>query len=486
MRLFLFLFTTASLGWLPAALAQKKPLTGFHQEVAVEQPTRLDWEFAASGFGKKQSRLPAGYRSTNQRIQIYVPPTYDSSSPWPLIVFISPGDMPLGWRFWKQVCTEEKLLFCAAYGAGNRCPPGKRTRIVLDMLDQMRRQYRIDPQQTFLTGFSGGGRMACTIAFSLPEYFGGVIPVCGTNPLSSLDYLRHHVRDRLSVAFVTGEKDFNRAENEKYMAPLFTRLRIRSRLWIVKGMAHSVPGPGTLTEIMKWLQEDLDPRRKLVKDYPILSPMPDNRLTPTQQADRMLKAAEADLQNKKRIWRGVTLLQGILARWRNTRPADEAEVLLQKIQKDVKLLELVDEQGGKEEREALRAQAKSLENYGKVAVALRAWEALAKRHPKTDEGREAQKKVEELSDRLAATPYLGARFAGASNVVAEVLRESPAERGKLRSGDTIRKIGATAVRSVNDIRQALKQKKPGDMLPMEVERKGKRLNLSITLGRMPS
>ena len=43
------------------------------------------------------------------------------------------------------------------------------------------------------------------LAARLPEYLGGVIPVCGTNPLNRLDYLRHRVHDRLSVAFVTGE-----------------------------------------------------------------------------------------------------------------------------------------------------------------------------------------------------------------------------------------------------------------------------------------
>ena len=41
--------------------------------------------------------------------------------------------------------------------------------------------------------------MACTIAYALPEYFGGLIPVCGTNPLPRLTYLRHRAEDRLSV-----------------------------------------------------------------------------------------------------------------------------------------------------------------------------------------------------------------------------------------------------------------------------------------------
>ena len=40
------------------------------------------------------------------------------------------------------------------------------------------------------TGFSGGGRVACNIAFSLPEYFGGVIPIGSAGELRPENWLR--------------------------------------------------------------------------------------------------------------------------------------------------------------------------------------------------------------------------------------------------------------------------------------------------------
>ena len=91
--------------------------------------------------------------------------------------------------------------------------------------------------------------MACTIGFALPQYFGGVIAICGTNPLPKLDYLRHRVHDRLSVAFVTGANDFNRKENEDFMFPLFQDLSIRSRLWVVPKLGHGIPGPDVLAAV---------------------------------------------------------------------------------------------------------------------------------------------------------------------------------------------------------------------------------------------
>ena len=145
-------------------------------------PPRLDWQFASQGFGSGVAKLPADYDSTKQRYQLYVPTVKKKS--WPLIVFISPGDKPAGLSAFKSVCDREGVLFCSPFAAGNAVLGGQRERIVLDKLDDGRRTYPVDPDQTYLSGFSGGGRMACAIGFALPECFGGIAPVCGTNPVS--------------------------------------------------------------------------------------------------------------------------------------------------------------------------------------------------------------------------------------------------------------------------------------------------------------
>src|SRR5262249_46381354 len=68
--------------------------SGFHPERRVREATRLDWEFAA-GPGAK---LPGRYDSRRQRYQLFAPATYKPTKAWPLVVFVSPGDDPLGWR----------------------------------------------------------------------------------------------------------------------------------------------------------------------------------------------------------------------------------------------------------------------------------------------------------------------------------------------------------------------------------------------------
>src|ERR1700722_14904502 len=133
---------------LPAAGKSAEPQTGFHLEQRVREATRLDWEHA-SGPGAK---LPGRYDSRQQRYQLFVPTTYKATRTWPLVVFVSPGDDPLGWSAWRKPCEDADWFFAAAYGAGNSCPAGQRVRAVLDVLDDVRKHYRIDPDRTYLGG----------------------------------------------------------------------------------------------------------------------------------------------------------------------------------------------------------------------------------------------------------------------------------------------------------------------------------------------
>jgi len=101
-----FLVPVALLAPAPFARAAP-PVTGLQNEVKITAPTRLDWQFAASGFGKDALKLPTDYDSRKQRYQLYVPEKYEPARPWPLVVFVSPGDDPLGWRAWQKTCEAE-------------------------------------------------------------------------------------------------------------------------------------------------------------------------------------------------------------------------------------------------------------------------------------------------------------------------------------------------------------------------------------------
>src|SRR5262249_40907167 len=129
------------------------PASAQTKEQRVAAPTRLDWAFAVRGFGADAARLPAGFDSTKQRYQLYVPKNYNAKKTWPLVLFISAGDQPAGFSAWQKLCEREGIFFASPYGAGNTTAAGPRTRIVLDVLDDVRRAYRIDADRTYLSGF---------------------------------------------------------------------------------------------------------------------------------------------------------------------------------------------------------------------------------------------------------------------------------------------------------------------------------------------
>ena len=376
--------STSPLGWivfcaLTLGVNSSHAQTG-PTERKVSAATRLDWEFAARGFGPGAAKLPMGYDSTKQKYQLYIPKSYRKDKPAPLVLFISASDSPAGWKNWQAICEKEGVLFASPFGAGNTPENGRRVRVILDVLDDIRRNYAIDPEQTYLTGFSGGGRLTCAIGFALPEFFGGIVPICGTNPLHTMAYLRHRAEDRLSVAFVTGEKDFNRKENEKAMHPWCEEVGIRSKLWIVPKMGHEVPQASVLSEVYAWLAADLKRRRDDAKARPLLAVKADDTPSAAEQAKRLVAAAQDELKQPARTWRGVTLLQGVTQRWPKSDAARMAQMMLKDIVNDDKRLQLVEQQGAADEVRSVSAQAKALEQLGNVAKAIEAWDFLAKNY----------------------------------------------------------------------------------------------------------
>jgi poly(3-hydroxybutyrate) depolymerase len=161
------------------------PLAGYQRKVVVAGPTRIDWTFAVAtqSLPEPPADWLPGYDSMRQEYELYVPARRDPSSVLPLVQFISPTDEPMGWRHFESLCKQRGFVFAGPRGAGNGCEPKKRVRIVLDVLDEVRRSLPIDADRTYIAGFSGGGRIACAVSFALPEYFGGALPICASGDL---------------------------------------------------------------------------------------------------------------------------------------------------------------------------------------------------------------------------------------------------------------------------------------------------------------
>jgi pimeloyl-ACP methyl ester carboxylesterase len=450
--------------------------SGFHPERRVREATRLDWEFAA-GPGAK---LPGRYDSRRQRYQLFAPATYKPTKAWPLVVFVSPGDDPLGWRAWSKPCEAADWFFAAAYAAGNSCPPGQRVRAILDVLDDVRRQFRIDPDRTYLCGLAGGSAVACRIAFSLPESFGGIVSLSGDVPLPDLEHLRKRAGDRLSVALVCGRDDPARARQEKYLLPVLDALRIRSKVWVVPDLARGLPPAGTLTEVQRWLEEDLKRRRQDRKERLGGSADP----TRKSLATLGLEQARKDLLQTERLSEGAARLGWLVSRYGGTESGEKAAELLAELRRDPRRGRGLAEQTARSQRSYLSVRAGALEALGRAEEARRAWEGVA-RLAEGEDRAHANEQARRLKGTLERAAYLGAVFAGDTTVLQSVSPGGPAHRAGLKAGDRLERVGAAKVSTPADVSAHVRAAWPGEKMQFSLLRSGKEASVVVTLGTRP-
>ena len=157
----------------------------YSSRVGVQQPTRLDWSFAVAE--QSVSDTPPRwvnhvYDSSKQSYEWYGPDhrrgrSASTTAGNPLIVYVSPKGRASGWKHWEHVCRRLGIMYAGPRGTYKGAKDSLRVRIVLDVLDDVRRRHHVDPDRTYIAGFYGGARIASQIAFRLPEYFGGVVAI---------------------------------------------------------------------------------------------------------------------------------------------------------------------------------------------------------------------------------------------------------------------------------------------------------------------
>jgi pimeloyl-ACP methyl ester carboxylesterase len=383
---------------------------GYQQKATVSAPTRLDWVFALANQSPASAppQWLAGYDSAGQEYELFAPPSAGAKKTHPVILFISPSNQPSGWNQLQAVCKQMGIIFASPYGAGNDCPSPKRVRIVLDVLDDLRRKYPTDPDRTYLAGFSGGGRIACSVAFALPEYFGGILPICASGELREESWLRERVINRLSVALITGETDFNRSEVERLNGPLLTEVGVRTKVWTVPKLGHGIPDAKTLAEAVDWLEKAAPDRKKLAARYAAMRVDGDAAPSREQWSQALLKEAQNRLKQKATLFTGLMQLQGIRVRWADLPAAASAKQILTEYESRTERPWEDDDLA--EQRKFLIAQARAIGAYASgplpqqyaaertemAKLAVNLWQQVLADNPQSPAGKEAANRIPEL------------------------------------------------------------------------------------------
>lgn len=184
--------------------------------------------------------------------QVYLPVNATASKPG-VLVYVSPMDSGAIDPRWRGVMDEQNLIYISANGMGNEIPTIRRMVMANMAVQALAKEHLFDPGRIFVSGFSGGGKVASLLATQYPEVFTGALYICGVYfwKEDQTPNVERVLGNRF--VFLSGSKDFNRMQTRRVQQRYIAAGAGHTRLIIVPGMAHRLPDAAHLTEALRFL-----------------------------------------------------------------------------------------------------------------------------------------------------------------------------------------------------------------------------------------
>ena len=240
----------------------------FVQKLRVQQESRLDWRYAAeqNSIEEASTERMDKYSSRKQLYDFFGPPRPPSRE-LPLILFISPGNVPLEWKQFAPTCQKHGVLFAGVRNAGNAQDLAVRVRAAVDVLDDVRRRYRVDPDRTYVAGFSGGAIVASRLAFALPECFGGLLCIGQRIFLPRTDALIDRAGQRIHIAALCSANELVGPEVEHIDQPVCQAYGFHCRSFVSRRARHRMSKAPVIEAAFNWMEGGVQERQDLAEKY---------------------------------------------------------------------------------------------------------------------------------------------------------------------------------------------------------------------------
>lgn len=199
-----------------------------------------------------------------EKFYLCIPPNYRGREPFGLLAMVNAGDQMDLPPDWEPLLAKYKLIYLAPQGVGNAHATSRRGGLTVAAIYKMMELYEIDPQRVYVTGLSGGSKVACNIGFYHPDLVHGVVLMCGVmfpapftlNTFECDASLIEKTKASVGFALVTGSKDFNRPGILKTFNEGYTPGGYRVKLFDTPGMGHELARTKTLEAALKWLNTE--------------------------------------------------------------------------------------------------------------------------------------------------------------------------------------------------------------------------------------
>jgi len=187
--------------------------------------------------------------------EIVAPSSYDANNPPGLLVFVSPtpsGSPPKGW---DELMDEHNLIWISANDSGNKVVVPERVMKALLALSAVQTQFLLDPQRVYISGFSGGGKVASMITTDYAGLFKGGIFIGGVEPWPKQQPAHYEQIKSHHFVFLSGDNDFNLAPTKRIYREYKKAGIANSKLMVVNEMGHTVPRSHIFKRAINYLDE---------------------------------------------------------------------------------------------------------------------------------------------------------------------------------------------------------------------------------------
>lgn len=231
------------------------------QALALEQPGGSSFQIELSLDQLLGEQDAARYQEIlspqkSNSWEIYLPNNSSDELPG-VLVYVSPRQSGQIDSRWRSVMDRQNLIFIGANNSGNRKPVNRRMVLALMALKALETEYRFSANRMFVTGFSGGGRVASMLATQYPEVFSGAIYICGVDYWKDSQATRVERLVQNRFVFLTGPKDFNRNETTSVYHRYLKAGADNSILMVVPGMSHEHPDAKSMTDALQFLDGEI-------------------------------------------------------------------------------------------------------------------------------------------------------------------------------------------------------------------------------------
>jgi pimeloyl-ACP methyl ester carboxylesterase len=178
-----------------------------------------------------------------QTYALYLPSTYSHDRQWSLILAFHPAARGRQMVEKYQAAAERYGYIIAASNNSRNGPAGGSAQAAQAMIRDVGRRFSIDPRRLYLTGMSGGARVAMAIALTSNDVAGVIASSAGfpdSTPRASVPFC---------VFGTAGTEDFNYIE----MRLLDRKLTTPHFLAVFQG-GHMLPPDDVAFEAVEWLE----------------------------------------------------------------------------------------------------------------------------------------------------------------------------------------------------------------------------------------